>query len=183
MSKIYTKTGDTGMTSLLGGKRVKKSCLEIEAIGDVDELNALIGIQIAELEDDIFEDVKKKLASVQHVLFHVGSNLAAAQTDLIAVPKVTSDHVQFLENWIDELQDELPILTQFILPAGHIAAGQSFFARAICRRAERGVITMSDQYAIDVHILKYLNRLSDLLFVLGRWINAKNSIQDVAWEK
>lgn len=171
------------MTSLLGGKRVKKSCLEIDVIGDVDELNALIGIQIAELDGAFFESTREKLTRVQHILFHIGSNLAAAQTDLISVPSITSDHVSFLEDWIDNLQDELPALTQFILPGGHMAAGQSFFARAICRRAERGVITLSDEYDLDLHIKEFLNRLSDLLFVLGRWINLKSSHDETIWKK
>ncbi len=183
MTKIYTKTGDSGETSLLGGKRVKKSCLEMEAIGEVDELNAYLGILIEEIEDDM-EDVKKNLTKIQHKLFVIGSELAAVQTKLIETPKITKDDVKNLEDWVDQMQSELPELTNFILPGGSEESALAYYARAICRRAERRVIGMKDNYdEINPALPQYLNRLSDLLFVLARWMNKQNKVEDVKWEK
>lgn len=181
--KIYTKTGDTGDTSLLGGKRIKKNCIEMHAIGEVDELNASIGVLISLLEVDGSDDVQSRLVHVQHRLFTIGANLAAVQTDLIHVPQLKEDDVVELEQWIDAMEIELPELTQFILPGGDKAAAQSFFARAICRRAERQVVELSQTASLDSLLQKYINRLSDTLFVLGRWINVKQGVVEEKWEK
>lgn len=182
MSKIYTKTGDKGETSLFGGKRVMKSCLEMEAIGEVDEFNAFLGILIEEIEDDFMVE-KNKLINIQSCLFVVGSNLAAVQSNIKNVPKLKSLEIKKLEKWIDKMESELPKLTNFILPNGKEGATYSFYARAICRRAERQVIALSQKYEIDQNILKYLNRLSDLLFVLARWINFKSGVRETKWTK
>ena len=177
--KIYTKTGDAGETSLLGGQRVKKSCLEIDAIGEVDELNASIGILIS-----LLDSPPGQLITVQHQLFVVGSNIADVQMQLGSVPKLCPEDITALEQWIDAMETELPKLTQFILPGGHTAAAQSFLARAICRRAERRVVDVQTKYpALDPFVKQYLNRLSDALFVLGRWINKKSDSAEVAWKK
>lgn len=184
MTKIYTKTGDAGETSLLGGKRVSKSCIEMGAIGEVDELNTAVGLLIAELEPSVFAEELNKLTHIQHLLFNLGGMIAAVQTDLISVPTVTTAHVEELEAWIDAMDKELTPLAQFILPGGHRAAGRSFMARAICRRAERSVVTLRQRYEdLDPTIQQFLNRLSDLLFVLGRYINKKYGVEDVAWKK
>lgn len=181
--KIYTKTGDKGETSLLGGKRVKKNCIEIDAIGEVDELNASIGVLIASLPLG-FENVSNNLSQIQHRLFVVGSNIAGIQMQLDTIPKLHDSDVEFLEKWIDEMEKDLKPLTQFILPSGQIAAANSFFARAICRRAERRVVELNTEYSnLDPIVQKYLNRLSDVLFVLGRFLNTKQDIQDVFWVK
>ena len=177
--KIYTKTGDKGETSLLGGKRVKKNCLEIDAIGEVDELNACIGVLIASCENRM-----EQLIFIQHRLFTVGSNIADVQMQLGSVPKVRPSDVQALEDWIDGMEKDLKPLTQFILPGGHPAAAQAFYVRAICRRAERRVVLLREQYPdLDPMIQQYLNRLSDAFFVLGRWLNAQAGVGDVVWEK
>ncbi len=184
MPKIYTKTGDAGETSLLGGKRVSKSCIEMGAIGEVDELNTAVGLIIAELDSDKFAEEKTKLTNIQHLLFNLGGMIAAVQTDLISVPKVTMHHITELEQWIDEMETMLTPLTQFILPGGHHAAGRSFMARAICRRAERSVVMLKQRYEdLDPTIQQFLNRLSDALFVLGRLINKKYGVEDVVWKK
>ena len=120
---------------------------------------------------------------VQHRLFTIGANLAAVQTDLITVPKLKDNDVVELEQWIDAMETALPELTQFILPGGDKGAAQSFFARAICRRAERAVVELSETAVLDSLMQKYLNRLSDALFVLGRWINAKQSVKEEIWRK
>jgi len=196
--KIYTKTGDNGKTDMLGGKRVDKSCLEMEAIGEVDELNANLGLLIAELEGvvceeehehegddcgDPYVDVRVKLIQIQNNLFVVGSNLAALQTDLKSIPKLGNLEIKKLEKWIDRMQKDLPELKNFILPGGDLAAAQSYLARTVCRRAERVLIKLSETYKIDLGLKKYLNRLSDYLFVLARWINWKSGIAEVKWKK
>lgn len=180
--KIYTKTGDKGDTALLGGKRVSKSCVEMRAIGEVDELNAYIGVVIASVSESMGV-VAEKLTRVQHKLFTVGSNLAAVQTDLIQVPKLTEEDVLMLESWIDEMEKELEALTQFILPGGSGLAAQCFYARAICRRAEREMVGLGNHYELDPLLLQFVNRLSDALFVLGRWVNKGAGVEDVKWEK
>lgn len=181
--KIYTKTGDTGDTSLLGGKRIKKHCIEMHAIGEVDELNASIGVVISLLEGGAFESVCSHLVKIQHRLFTIGANLAAVQTDLVNVPKLKDADVIELEQWIDAMERELPELTQFILPGGYKAAAYSFFVRAICRRAERVVVKLSEISSFNPLLQKYLNRLSDALFVLGRWINAQQGVVEERWRK
>ncbi len=181
---IYTKTGDTGETSLLGGSRVKKDCREIEAIGEIDELNGIVGMLIARLPEGIGPVVKEKLTTIQHRLFTVGSNIAAVQTTIISVPRLSSTDVLELEEWIDLMEKDLPPLTQFILPGGDPSAADSFFARAVCRRAERATIAVKNAYlSLDPAIIQYLNRLSDALFVLGRWINTSQHVSDIVWRK
>lgn len=182
MSKIYTKIGDKGKTSMLGGKRVSKSCLEMEAIGEVDELNAFLGMLIEEIEDD-FRKEKNKLETVQNDLFVIGANLAGLQTNLKNIPKLSNSKVIKLEKWIDTMENELPSLKNFILPSGVEEAVMCFYARAICRRAERVVISLDQKYVVPIVIKKYLNRLSDLLFVLARWLNLKNKMAETKWKK
>ena len=180
MRKIYTKTGDKGETSLLGGKRVKKCCLEMEAIGEIDELNSLLGMLIEEIRED-FKKEAKKLLEVQKCLFVIGSRLAAVQ-----MPKSNRKltHLQTysltnLEKWIDAMEKDLPVLKNFIIPGGCEEAALSFYIRAVCRRAERQVIKLSEKNAVDSATKQYLNRLSDLLFVLGRWFNKKSCTKEI----
>lgn len=177
--KIYTKTGDTGETSLLGGKRVMKNCIEMEAIGEVDELNSALGVLLSGLRGDAPERLKK----VQNNLFVIGSQLAAVQTDLVKVPELPESEVVTLEQWIDAMSEGLPELTQFILPGGTAAAAQSFLARAICRRAERQVVGLAAKHANLAIAQQYLNRLSDALFVLARYLNVEAGEKEVFWEK
>ncbi len=181
--KIYTKTGDTGDTSLLGGKRVQKSCIEIDAIGEVDELNSYIGVLISLLSEELFRAEREKLVRIQHHLFNVGGMVAAAQTDLIKVPVVTNVHIKNMEAWIDEMTGVLPALTQFILPGGNNAAAVCHHARAVCRRAERRVVELRSGVDLDEVAQQFLNRLSDVLFTLGRYINMKEETAEVTWQK
>lgn len=181
MTTIYTKTGDTGETSLLGGKRVGKNCIEIDAIGEVDELNSCVGVLIEKMS---FQEVKQKLSVIQHNLFTVGSMIAAVQTGLVKVPELTESSVSDLEQWIDTMTLELPALTHFILPGGGCSASYSFFVRAVCRRAERRVVELAKKNSVlNPSVLHYLNRLSDLLFVLARWLNMKEGVHEVEWRK
>ncbi|MDP2692573.1 MAG: cob(I)yrinic acid a,c-diamide adenosyltransferase [bacterium] len=181
MSRIYTKTGDKGETSLLG-KRVEKSCLEVMALGEIDELNASLGILIASF--DGFEDVTERLTNVQHNLFVIGAQIAAVDMEIGKVPKLKDSDPMDLENWIDEMEGDLEPLHNFILPGGCVPASLSFFARAVCRRAERVFVSIVKSYPnIDKNIGQYLNRLSDTLFVLARWLNKEEDCQDVIWKK
>ncbi len=182
MPKIYTKTGDKGKTCLLGGKRVSKSCLEMEAIGEVDELNAFLGMVVEEISEN-FPREKKNLEIIQSDLFVIGANLACLQTDLKNILKLSSSKITKLEKWIDKMEEELPLLKNFILPRGTEEAVMCFYARAICRRAERVVISLDQKYVVPVVIKKYLNRLSDLLFVLGRWFNLQDGMEEMKWKK
>lgn len=180
---IYTKTGDTGETSLLGGKRVQKSCIEIDAIGEVDELNSYLGVLISFLEEPKWKSEREMLVRIQHHLFNVGGMIAAVQTDLVNVPTVGESHVQNLETWIDAMTKELPELTQFILPGGHRAASVCYHTRAVCRRAERRVVELQATVDLDMVVQHFLNRLSDALFTLGRYINVKEGHDEVMWKK
>lgn len=181
--KIYTKTGDKGQTSLLDGKRISKDCLEMHAIGEIDELNSALGLLIAELEEEGFTKEKIKLISIQRKLFVIGSQIAAVQTKLIKVPPLASSNIRILEQWIDSMDRQLPRLTAFILPGGNEESALAFHARAICRRVERQIIALSKIYAINPRILQYLNRLSDALFVLGRYINHTTNTKEILWKK
>lgn len=154
----------------------------MDAIGEIDELNAFLGILIEEIEDD-FKAEKRKLIGVQRSLFVVGAILASVQTKLIKVPKLKNTEVVKLETWIDKMEKELPRLTQFILPTGAEGATCSFYARAICRRAERRIVQLSNVYPLEPIINTYINRLSDVLFVFGRWINMKEGIKEIKWKK
>ncbi len=182
--KIYTKTGDAGKTSLLGGTRVDKDCMEIDAIGEVDELNSYIGILVEEAQDESYARVRNRLLSIQHNLFTLGSMIAAAQTTVVKIPVLTKTDITKLEKWIDAMTDELPPLTQFILPGGGECGAAAFFARAICRRAERRVVELKKENTLlSPFAVQYLNRLSDFLFTLARWFNLKEGVKDVPWEK
>ncbi len=181
--KIYTKTGDTGDTSLLGGKRVQKNCIEIDAIGEVDELNSYIGVLISLVSEETFGTERKKLIRIQHHLFNVGGMVAAAQTNLITVPVVHNEDIEMMESWIDDMTEQLPPLTQFILPGGNHAAAVCYHARAVCRRAERRVVELRAGVPVDKVVQQFLNRLSDVLFTLGRYINMKEKTAEVTWQK
>ncbi len=177
--KIYTKTGDDGTTGLIGGKRIKKSNPRITAYGAIDELNAAIGIILASKLDS---DIRKLLIQIQNNLFIVGADLA--NPDLTNNSnRVTIDMTTFLEIQIDKLENELPSITYFILPGGNLVASQVHLARAICRRAEVKIVELSGIDKINKNCQIYINRLSDLLFVVARTINKRKKIKDIAWKK
>jgi len=177
--KIYTKTGDDGTTGLIGGKRIKKSNPRITAYGAIDELNAAIGIILASKLDS---DIRKLLIQIQNNLFIVGADLA--NPDLTNNSnRVTTDMTTFLEVQIDKLENDLPSITYFILPGGNLVASQVHLARAICRRAEVKIVEFSGIDEINKNCQIYINRLSDLLFVVARTINKRKKIKDIAWKK
>jgi cob(I)alamin adenosyltransferase len=179
--KIYTKTGDQGMTGLLGNRRVPKDDARIEAYGTVDELNAMLGLVRTHGLDKAVDGL---LAVVQGDLFVVGSALADPAPGGPFHNVITGEHIARLESAIDTLETELQPLTQFILPGGTLAAAQIHLARTICRRAERLTVKLSRQPGEDVpgSLVIYLNRLSDLLFVVARIVNHRAGVADIPWK-
>jgi len=177
--KIYTKTGDDGTTGLQGGNRISKSNPRIVAYGAVDEINSSLGIVLSNSLDN---DIKELLTKIQNDLFVAGSDLSNPDMT-VSKNRITSEMVEYLEGKIDQLEKELTPITKFILPGGHLIASQVHFARAVTRRAETMVITLSEKENVNVECKKYLNRLSDLLFVLARVINKRNGITDVFWKQ
>lgn len=173
LSKIYTRTGDAGTTGLGDGSRVPKDHARVEAFGTVDELNALIGLlRTAGLP----ADWDARLDEIQHALFDVGGELCIPGRVSLRAAQVTA-----LENWLDTLNADLAPLKEFILPGGSAGAGWAHLARTVCRRAERRVYTLSRAEQVNPETLRYLNRLSDLLFVLARAANRQAGLDDVLW--
>ncbi len=173
LSKIYTRTGDDGTTGLGDGKRVAKDSLRVEAMGDVDELNSVIGLMLTEAVPDVLTDL---LTQVQHDLFNLGGEICIPNYVILQQANIDN-----LEEAIDTLNDDLEPLKEFILPGGSKASAYCHLARTVCRRAERKLITLArDEKVTDIS-LKYLNRLSDLLFVLCRTINKEAGVPDVLW--
>ena len=184
--KIYTRTGDAGSTGLFGGPRVAKDDSRIEAYGTVDELNAALGcVRSVGASSGMDGQLDRQLELVQRELFSIGAELATPDPDAHGLRVIGTKHVQRLESWIDEHETGLAPLKQFILPGGTHSASILHLARAICRRAERRVVTLGDQEGVRVSdaVIVYLNRLSDYLFVLSREVNAQARIPDVTWER
>lgn len=177
-TKIYTKTGDLGQTGLFGGKRLPKDDVRIEAYGTVDELNAHIGHLSDNLED---EHSVNFLKSLQNQLFNLGSSLAVDPSKDLKVPSVNEAHCRALEEEIDRMDAKLPELKQFILPSGHPVSSLAHLARTVCRRAERRLVSLAHKEEVDPVSVKYLNRLSDYLFVLARYILILKGSKEVHW--
>ena len=175
--KIYTRTGDDGSTGLWGGKRVQKDSLRVHAYGTVDECNAALGLVRAA---GVGAALDSMLARIQDELFVVGADLASPDAKT-KIDRVDARSVQVLEEAIDTLEGQLEPLQQFILPGGTMAAAYLHLARTICRRAERWAVSLAHEEAINEHVLSYINRLSDLLFVMARVANAQAGVQDVPW--
>jgi cob(I)alamin adenosyltransferase len=180
--KIYTKTGDAGETGVFGGPRVPKDDLRIEAFGAVDELNAALGVVRAADPPPVIGEV---LGRLQHELFVVGAELATPDPGKQGVPTIRQRHIEAAERDIDRFEDRLPPLREFILPGGTAAAAQIHLARAICRRAERRVVSFAGHSPGSVNsvLLAYLNRIGDLLFVLARAANQHAGRSETAWKK
>lgn len=179
-SRIYTRTGDDGTTGLGGGHRVPKEHPRVEAYGTVDELNSHLGVALASNVEDALRDA---LTRVQNLLFDLGSGLCMLPEDKAKwpVPEVEAEHVEELERLMDRLSADLPALRSFILPGGHPAAAHLHVARCVCRRAERLVVALARVEPVGTHDAKFLNRLSDALFVMARYQNARAGLDDVKW--
>ena len=178
--KIYTKFGDSGETALYGGTRVGKDAPRIEAIGTVDELNAYIGYVQTLIEDTDLSDL---MARIQNHLFAVGADLATPATHTKAAEfRIAVDFTKAMETAIDTLSEELPPLTNFILPGGCAAGAILHIARVVCRRSERRVVHLARETEVNPEIIRSLNRLSDLLFVLARTVNCRAQAPEPIWE-
>jgi cob(I)alamin adenosyltransferase len=179
--KIYTRTGDAGETSLVGGTRVQKSVPRVAAYGDVDELNACLGVVRA--QPGLGADVSELLAQIQKDLFAIGARLAdpaARIAERVAKVAVGDADIERLEGWIDRFEAELPPLRRFILPGGSEAGALLHLSRTVCRRAERAMVGLGAG-SVDGHLVAYINRLSDLLFVLARAVNHRAAQTEIEW--
>jgi cob(I)alamin adenosyltransferase len=176
---IYTRTGDDGTTGLLGPGRVFKDAARVEACGSVDELNAVLGV-VRTLDPDGW--LVAELATIQSRLFHVGAELASVVPGLPAKPdRIGDEDVAALERWIDRLDTELAPLTSFVLPGGSALGAELHVARAVCRRAERRTVTLLQVDPIELRLVRYLNRLGDLLFVMARWCTRRAGAPETEW--
>lgn len=174
LSKIYTRTGDDGSTGLADGKRVDKSSLRIEVIGELDELNSLLGVLEA---SGIPKDISGYLRNIQHRLFDIGGEIAMPGNAVIS-----PNSVERLEELIDTYNEDLPALKEFILPGGSMPASLCHLARSVCRRCERSLVTLGQSEYLNPETLRYINRLSDMLFVLARSLNHLKGGKEVLWD-
>lgn len=181
ITKVYTRTGDDGTTGLGGGQRVSKDTTRIHAYGTVDELNAIVGVVLV---SDLEPRIAAELTRIQNELFHLGSDLCVLEEDKEAmpVPAVEERHVEALEAAMDELSSELEPLQNFVLPGGTVGAAQLHVARTVCRRAERHLVALAAAEPVGAYTVRYLNRLSDVFFVMARYENVKKGAADVLWD-
>ena len=180
--KIYTKTGDKGLTSLIGGTRVSKSHIRIDSYGTIDELNSFLGLCIDSIND---EKSKTVLKEIQDRLFTIGSSLACDpdKEPLMKLPDLKDTDITFLEKEIDGMNEVLPVMKSFILPGGSVAVSHIHIARCVCRRAERICVAMQEnELFIDVKVIQYINRLSDYLFILARYIAHISKVEEIPWK-
>lgn len=195
LNKIYTCTGDDGSTGLVGGARIDKNSLRVSAYGEVDELNSYLGLVRELLSGEFKEHAERAkvtphwrevmrdiLITVQNELFDIGAELATpADSHWEGMLKAGAPHIERLEGWIDQLNEDLPVLKSFILPGGSVLAAQVHIARTVCRRAERTICALHREEPVSEFILKYVNRLSDLLFVMGRAVVHQDGREEFLW--
>lgn len=186
-TKIYTRTGDEGTTSLFSGQRVAKDNAFIEALGKVDEANCAIGLAVSFIpKQPLFSEIIQQLETIQHALFDVGAALATPRTchqdKKLEKTRFDKQAISSLEKWIDSMETELPSLKTFILPGGHSSGATLHLARSIVRNAERLVVPLFQQKDVSQEVLIYLNRLSDYLFIASRFLNQQCSISETPWK-
>ena len=181
ITRVYTRSGDDGTTALAGGARVRKDSPRIAAYGTVDEVNSAIGVALAAGLDP---RVDEPLRGIQNELFHLGADLATPEEEKAQRPgpRIAGDHVDALERLMDSLSAELPPLENFVLPGGSAGAAQLHVARTVCRRAERLTVELARSEPVGPDVIRYLNRLSDALFVLARYENARKGVPDHLWD-
>lgn len=177
--KIYTRTGDDGTTGVLGPGRVLKSAPRVEAYGQVDELNATLGVARAL---DVQRWLDTEIGTIQSKLFQVGAELATTSPELLLkLSRIQDADVTELESWIDRLEGDLPPLTRFIVPGGTPLAAELHRARTVCRRSERALVSLRQSETAEARLVVYLNRLADLLFVMARWCNHRANVAETEW--
>lgn len=181
--KIYTKTGDKGETSLFGGSRISKKSLRINAIGEIDELNAFIGLLVQKVNSPKLKEIKVMLLDIQNKLFVIGADMATPYfvNKSLKILRIEAIQISTLEKLIDKFESELDPIRNFILPGGSELGAMLHQARAVCRRAERSVVYASEEEEINPCVVMYLNRLSDLLFVSARYVNKKLGEEEIPW--
>jgi cob(I)alamin adenosyltransferase len=182
--KIYTRTGDRGETALFGAGRVSKAHARVEAYGTVDELNATLGWAVLQVSD---ASIQQRLRAMQHDLFTLGADLASPPVSegrrRPDTPDLPTARIAEMESWMDDADAELPALRAFVLPGGTPGAAALHVCRTVCRRAERGVVRLAEAESVSEDVVRYLNRLSDLLFTLARLENLRSGTPDVEWKK
>ncbi len=176
--KIYTHMGDNGETTVIGGKRLAKDDAMIEACGQIDELNSVIGIVIAFSDD---AELREMLSGIQRTLFVIGADIATPMGEKIAIPRFSPSKVSDMEALIDKMEQDLPKIESFVLPGGSRTASLMHLARTVCRKAERRMVALNRHEKVNEAILSYLNRLGDLLFVLARTINYRKKVPETLW--
>lgn len=181
-SALYTRTGDGGTTSLVGGTRVKKNCARLEAYGSLDELSTAIGAISADSKCDA--ELKGQVEIIQHELFNLGAYLATdvKDGDQPKCKAITPEKISQLEGWIDTLDEQTPKINAFVLPTGCELASKAHTARVICRRVERRIIDLSEESYVDPAVTEYINRLSDYLFIAARYCNFMQGVKEVIWK-
>ncbi|MDE5887366.1 MAG: cob(I)yrinic acid a,c-diamide adenosyltransferase [Muribaculaceae bacterium] len=182
-SALYTRTGDSGTTSLVGGARAAKDCPRLEAYGTVDEFSSFLGVVLS--MPDCPEDIRSQLLEVQNMLFNVGGYLACEVKEGECPPVwvLCAKDIAALEGWIDSLDELTPKVNAFVLPGGCLLAAHAHVARAVCRRAERRIIALSALEYVDPILIKYINRLSDYLFILARYFNHQAGVEEITWKQ
>ncbi len=181
-SALYTGTGDAGTTSLVYGERVKKNSVRLEAYGTVDELSSALGMIASDKE--CVAEVKGEILNVQNELFNIGSYLATeAKESQMKCPSMSAERISELEGWIDALDEQTPKIRAFVLPGGCELASKAHMARVICRRAERRILNLADETFIDPQVVKYINRLSDYLFIAARYFNFIQGVEEIVWKR
>lgn len=180
-SKIYTKTGDKGTTSLVGGMRVPKAHVRLEAYGTIDELNSFVGLLACQIDE---EEDKQMLSYIQHQLFTIGSHLATETETMEVKPAsiISEDDIKKLEQRMDEIDSTLPKLNKFVLPGGSESAARANLCRTVCRRAERCIYRVKEEYPVGDNIMMFVNRLSDFFFLLGRKESNKKG-KEIFWQQ
>ena len=181
LTKIYTRGGDKGLTSLGGGQRVPKESARIDGYGTVDELNSVLGVAVA---TGLCARLSAEIPIIQNELFHLGSDLCFLEADKtrFALPQIEARHIEKMETLIDELNESVGELKNFILPGGSLGAAHLHVARTVCRRAERIIVALSQDEPVGEFVIAYLNRLSDLLFVMARYENQQRNVAEPLWD-
>ena len=182
INRVYTRKGDTGDTYLIGGHKVSKDSLRVSAFGEIDELNANLGNCIFLMDESVFKNIKSELLTIQHELFNLGNMIAVnSENFLEGMPKIDSKSIDCLEDKIEVYNKNLPTLNSFVLPGGSELSIKFHIVRTICRRCERLVVKLSKTDDLDPIIIAYLNRLSDLFFVMSRWCNFIVEKKEITW--